>query len=83
MTVEAAGLSAAIWLEIFHLCHEWRWDGGRSPAKGKKNEMIRTGYYSRLEWPEPGGVLAQSNLTVEIFRVLKDEYHKILAEKIA
>jgi hypothetical protein len=69
------------WIGLFHDCHEWRWDGGTLPARRNKRQVIRSGYYSRLEWPEPGGVMRQANLTVEAFGVIKDEEARMLAEQ--
>jgi hypothetical protein len=50
--------------------------------KHKKNQTVKTGYYSRLEWPQPGGALEQSHLVVTIFQIIKDEEARMLAEKM-
>jgi hypothetical protein len=44
--------------------------------------MIKTGYYSRLEWPSPGGVMRQYQIVVDIFRIIKDEEAKMFASRI-
>ena len=45
-----------MWRILFGQCHEWTWDGGKIPLKVQK-KALKTGYYHRLEWPEPGGML--------------------------
>lgn len=76
-----AGRTAVFWIMLFHDCHEWRWDGGTMPAKTGKNRVIRSGYYSRREWPDAGGAMDQANVTVEAFRVIKDEEARMFSEK--
>ena len=44
-------------------------------------KAMKTGYYSRLEWPDPGGVMEQLHLVVEIFKVVKDEETRIALGK--
>jgi len=41
------------------------------------------GYYSRLEWPEPGGVMKQCNILVEIFNIIDDEKYKQQNDRMA
>ncbi len=48
----------------------------------QKNKSIKSGFYSRLEWPEIGGCLKQSNLTVEIFDIILDEKNRSFAHKV-
>lgn len=50
---------------------------------GSKDHVIRTGYWHRLEWPCPGGILEQFRHVVEIFNIIKDEEMRRQASKIA
>jgi len=44
--------------------------------------MQGDGRYMRIEWPDPGGALEQSNLIILIFDMIKDELLKILIEEM-
>lgn len=70
-----------MWLDLFYRCHEWRLSGAQ--VKGRLKPMINLGYYSRKEWPGPGTVLEQTQLIVEIFRVIRDEESRMQAETVA
>ncbi|MBW2638374.1 MAG: hypothetical protein JRC86_12845 [Deltaproteobacteria bacterium] len=63
------------------MCHEWRLSGGIAKAKAKGT--VAMGYYSRLEWPEPGGVMKQCNILVEIFNIIDDEKYKQQNDRMA
>jgi hypothetical protein len=58
------------------MCHEYRYDGGLRDSK-QKGKQEKTGFYTRLEWPEFGGVMRQYRVIVDIFRTIKDELTKI------
>ena len=45
-------------------------------------KIIKTGYYSRLEWPQAGGVLNQYQIVIDIFSTIKDEESIIFANKV-
>jgi len=67
------GLTAQVWLQLFHDCHEWHWDGGEWAAKGGKNRVLKGGYWTRTEWPDAGSLTEQDNRVVDIFRTIHDE----------
>jgi hypothetical protein len=69
------------WFKLFHLCHEFRFDGGESPAK-QKNKVIKTGYYSRIALPAAGTVLDQPNLIMDVFTVMSDQYANAQFRKV-
>ena len=69
-----AGRPAWVWIDIFRMCFEWRYDGGTRRAGRRK---VRTGQYVRREWPGPGGGLAQDSRSVEALYIIKDEETKI------
>lgn len=52
------------------MCHEWRYDGGFTVRQGRR---IRTGYYSRIEWPDAGGIGKQYYAIAKIFDVILRE----------
>jgi len=45
----------------------------------KAGKFAKTGYYSRLEWPDPGGVMDQYQIVVDIFTTIKDEENRMQA----
>lgn len=57
------------------MCHEFRYDGGESPARSAKGKVIRTGYYSRIFLPAQGSVTEQDNLTMQVLDSMRDYYH--------
>lgn len=65
---------------MFHHTHEWHFDGGTARTSGDKG--IRTGFWHRVEWPSPGGIMGQFNHVVEILGIIQDEDMKMQAEKI-
>jgi len=67
-----AGLPCTVWVELFYQCHEFRFDGGQARVKGSKKQT-KTGYFSRLCWPDGGSTLKQYRIVVEIMSVIKDE----------
>jgi hypothetical protein len=66
---------------LFHLCHEFRYDGGTSPAK-QKNKAIKTGFYTRIALPASGTVLDQPNLIIDVFDVMSDQYNRVQFRKV-
>ena len=69
-----AGQPLHLWFNIFGLCFEWRFDGGMVQiAKGK---IQRTGQYLLREWPQPGGMMNQYQLVIDILFTIADEKTK-------
>jgi len=62
------------WIQLFRLCHEWRFDGNVS---GRKKKAVRTGYYIRTDLPSAGSIMEESHLIVQIFRTIKNEEMRI------
>jgi len=50
--------------------------------EAKNRKTIKSGYYTRLEWPDPGSALDQTKIVVDCFRIIKDEEMRILAAKV-
>lgn len=75
-------LPCYVWLEIFNDCYEYHHDGLQLKMKGSKNKTILSGSYHLKEWPCRGGVFEQDNRVVEIFRIVRDEYRRILGAKV-
>jgi len=44
---------------------------------------MRSGYYSRLEWPDPGGAFKQVDYVIDIFRLILMEESRIHAEELS
>ena len=72
----------AVLIRLFYYCHEWQTDGNMATSKYKKNQCIPTGFFHRLNFPFPGGMLKQPALLMEAFEIIKEEELKILYEKI-
>lgn len=74
-----SGLPVQVWIDLFYLCHEWRWDGGEVERTISKTNVrkFRTGQYCRVEWPGPGTAIDQMNIVTEVFRIIKDEEAKM------
>ncbi len=67
------GQPAYWWIKLFHLCHERHYE----PIGDRTMEI-----YARLDLPEPGGILKQSNVVTETFRIIRDEYETIWMDKL-
>jgi len=71
------------WINLFELCHEWRWYGERQKqADAKHIKTISLGQYVRVEWPDGKPLLDQYNVVIEIFIIIKDENARINAKRI-
>jgi hypothetical protein len=66
-----------MWYWLFHQTHEWHTDGGTAGIIGNKNKVARTGYYTRREWPQQGGMMHQDKIIVDIMTVIKTECRAI------
>ncbi len=67
---------------LFDTCYEWRTDGGEAASRHDRKKVIRTGYYSRVEWPSPGGVMKQFKFVPDIFAAIENERMKMFRSKI-
>ena len=63
-----------MWIDLFEMCFEWRFDGGQV-TRGKKT--VKTGYWGRVEWPDPGGALKQASVVVDILDTIQAEKMKM------
>ena len=81
MTGEIAGVLIISWLQLFSFCYEWHWDGAFMEAR-QKNKSIKSGFYTRRDWPDGRPTLDQINIAAEIFQVIVDEKNKSLSDKV-
>ncbi len=58
------------WIQLWRRCHELRWAGANRA------------YWSRLEWPEPGPVSEQLEITVQAFTEIGNVKTEILTADI-
>jgi len=70
-----------VWVQIFSDCTEWHTDGGQY-KKGKSKKVVLTGFQTIREWPAPGGIMNQENITVEVFNTLLNEQAQTYARNL-
>ena len=75
------GIEAWRWVGLFRECHEWHWDGGTMNPKSNRKSSMKTGFYTRLCFPEDGGLGDQPNIVIEIFQIIRNEEAKIQADR--
>lgn len=66
------GVSIWWWLGTFMDCHELEVEKSKD-TKGRKNVSVRV---HRLCWPETGAYEDQSQLVIDVFRVLTEAYRE-------
>ena len=73
--MDVAGWPVCNWLYLFHDCYEFVPNGSIGTIEGRKDRCKMLGHYHRLEWPSPGGVLKQDNITTQVLQIIANAYH--------
>jgi len=81
VTGKIAGVLIISWFRLFGFCYEWHWDGAFMAAR-QKDKSIKSGFYTRVAWPDGGATLDQYNIVAEIFHTIVDEKNQSLSKKV-